>query len=432
MTCMPALRVTRSSRSSWQRLRWLSQRGTGWARRSGLPARLAELLAARAGGCGENAGAVLAGLAVAGRPLSEGLLCEVTGLDVDVVRDGLRELTVARLLAASTAEGEHRPRHALLAEAVTAGLLPGERVVLHERTARALEAAGGGMLAAEVAGHWAAAGRAAEELPARVVAAEAAEQVFGFTEAAVHWQRAIELCRAAPAVTAGVDVPRLYVRAIDALEVSGDSERAGALAEEAYRRFADHPDHATAAVICQRAAALRRSDAPSAGLPLIKEALQLFEQAAPSADHAEAWLVYGLTFLIGEGRLAASSAAVNRALQIAEAASAAAEIPRCLAVLADLAFMRGQVQEVSPSWTGGGPWPTPQGRTPRSWGWRPLKVDALLKLGKFQIATEVALRGLHAAGQTGLEDSFNALDSGRQRIRGTARPGVHSRGSGTD
>ena len=174
------------------------------------------------------------------------------------MRDGLRELTVARLLAASTAEGEHRPRHALLAEAVTAGLLPGERVVLHERTARALEAAGGGMLAAEVAGHWAAAGRAAEELPARVVAAEAAEQVFGFTEAAVHWQRAIELCRAAPAVTRPASiVPRLYVRAIDALEVSGDSERAGALAEEAYRRFADHPDHATAAVICQRAAALR-------------------------------------------------------------------------------------------------------------------------------------------------------------------------------
>jgi tetratricopeptide (TPR) repeat protein len=177
------------------------------------------------------------------------------------------------------------------------------------------------MLAAEVAGHWAAAGRATEEPPARVAAAEAAEQVFGFTEAAVHWQRAIELCRAAPAVTAGVDVPRLYVRTIDALEVSGDVERAGALAEEAYRRFADHPDPATAAIICQRAACLRRSGAPAAGLPLIKEALRLFEQAPPSADHAEAWFVYGLIFLIGEGRLAASAAAVNRALQIAEAAA---------------------------------------------------------------------------------------------------------------
>ena len=98
--------------------------GGGLGPPAGLPARLAELLAARAAGCGDDAGAVLAGLAVAGRPLSEGLLCEVTGLDVDAVRGGLRELTAARLLAASTAEGEHRPRHALLAEAVAAGCCP--------------------------------------------------------------------------------------------------------------------------------------------------------------------------------------------------------------------------------------------------------------------------------------------------------------------
>ena len=96
--------------------------------------------------------------------------------------------------------------------------------MLHERTARALAAAGDEMLAAEVARHWAAAGRAAEELPARVAAAGAAERVFGYAEAAVHWQRAIELCQAAPdaasaARAAGIDVPRLYVRAIDALEL---------------------------------------------------------------------------------------------------------------------------------------------------------------------------------------------------------------------
>ena len=162
-----------------------------------LPERLAELLTARASGCGSAARAVLAGLAVAGRPLTESMLSEVAGLGSEVVREGLREL-VARLLAASTSDGAYRPRHALLAEAVAAGLLPGERVVLHERTARALAATGDEMLAAEVARHWAAAGRAAEELPARVAAAGAAERVFGYAEAAVHLQRAIELCLAAP------------------------------------------------------------------------------------------------------------------------------------------------------------------------------------------------------------------------------------------
>ena len=140
---------------------------------------------------------MLAGLAVAGRSLAEDLLAAVTGLEAEAVRRGLRELAAARLLAEDTAGGGHRPRHALLGEAVAAGLLPGERAVLHERAARALAAAGDQALAAEVAGHWQAAGRPAEELPARVAAAEAAERVFGYAQAAEHWQRASELGQAA-------------------------------------------------------------------------------------------------------------------------------------------------------------------------------------------------------------------------------------------
>jgi predicted ATPase len=64
-----------------------------------LPRRLAELLLARVAGCGEAAGTVLSALAVAGRPVSEELVEAVSGLDVDTVRAGLRELSTARLLA---------------------------------------------------------------------------------------------------------------------------------------------------------------------------------------------------------------------------------------------------------------------------------------------------------------------------------------------
>jgi DNA-binding CsgD family transcriptional regulator/tetratricopeptide (TPR) repeat protein len=378
---------------------------------AGLPARLAELLAARAGGCSGDAGAVLAGLAVAGRPLTEALLCDVTGLGLDAVRGGLRELAAAQLLAASTADGEHRPRHALLAEAVAAGLLPGERVVLHERTARALEAAGGETLAGEVAGHWAAAGRTTEELPARMTAAGAAERVFGYAEAAVHWQRAIELCQAASGTgAAGIDVPRLYVRAVDALELSGDRERAGAVAEEAYRRFANYSDHGTAAVIHQRAAYFRGVETPSAGLPLIKEALRLFEGAPPSADYAEAWLQYGNIFLmLGEGRLAASLAALNRALEIAEAAGAMAMIPRCLNHLADNAFLRGQVEEGFANLRRGRALAQVSGESFALVGLAANESDALLKLGKFHDAAEMARRGFQAAAQAGLENCSPAL-----------------------
>jgi tetratricopeptide (TPR) repeat protein len=205
----------------------------------------------------------------------------------------VRELTAARLLA-TPAEGAPRPRHALLAEAVTAELLPGERVSLHERVAGALEAAGDETLAAEAAGHWAAAGRGDEELRARLAAADAAEQVFAYANAATHWQRAIELCPAEPDADLGdgIDVPHVYIRAVDALEAAGDRLRAGVVAEEAYRRFAHHPDPATAAVIHSRLASLRVLDSFVAALPLMQEALRLFEGAPPSAEHAWAWYRY--------------------------------------------------------------------------------------------------------------------------------------------
>ena len=215
-----------------------------------LPTRLAGLLAARAARCAGDARAVLDALAVAARPLTEDLLDAVTGLDVAVVRLGLRELAAARLLADDAAPGSgHRLRHALLAEAVAGGLLPGERADMHERTARALEAAGDAALAGEAAGHWQAAGRPAGELPARVAAAGAAERVFGYTQAAAHWQRAIELWADVPgaASASGIELPRVYARAIDALVLAGNGVRAGVVDEQAYRRFADYPDPAAAA-----------------------------------------------------------------------------------------------------------------------------------------------------------------------------------------
>ena len=286
--------------------------GTGGGLRvsAGLPARLAELLTVRAGRCAGDARAVLAGMAVAGRSLGEDVLAVVTGLEVEAVRRGLRDLAAARLLAEDASGWGHRPRHALLAEAVAAELLPGERAALHERTALAL--AGDTALAAEVAGHWQAAGRPAEELLARLAAAGAAEQVFGYAQAAAHWQRAIELSQTESAAAAGIDVPRLFVRAIDAFYHAGDGARAGLAAEEAHRRFAGHADPATAAVVCHRAAVVRAKNASATGLPLMEEAIRLFELAPPSSDYANALIDYATIFLLYAGdRLQAGRTALN-------------------------------------------------------------------------------------------------------------------------
>ena len=90
--------------------------------------------------CGAQAWSLLAALSVAGRGLTEEQLADVTGLGAEALSAGLRELD-ARSLAETTAGGRHRARHALLAEAAAARLLPGERQVLHGRLAAS--AAGG-------------------------------------------------------------------------------------------------------------------------------------------------------------------------------------------------------------------------------------------------------------------------------------------------
>jgi tetratricopeptide (TPR) repeat protein len=377
----------------------------------GLPARLAELLLARAGGCSQDGWAVLAALAVAGRPLTEVALGDVTGLGVDAVRGGLRELAAAKLLAESTADGAHRPRHALLAEAVAGALLPGERVVLHERMARALEVAGDETLAAEAAGHWAAAGQPPRELPARMAAGRAAERVFAYPQAAAHFQRAVELCRAqlGSDAAAGIDLPRLYGQAIDALEISGDSEHAEVLAEEAYSRFAAHPDRATAAAVHLRVAKFRMIDQPAAALALTEEAIRLAGPGPPSAAQAEAWYRYGDVFLeTGEGDQEASRKALQRAVEIAEASRAVGLIPQILVPLADHALMRGEVEEalallgraraLAEACGDGG-----------AIVWVAIEESFTLDgLGKKEAGTEVALAGLRAARQLGHHDSRDA------------------------
>ena len=377
-----------------------------------LPTRLAELLAARVAGCAGDARAVLAALAVAGRSLDEDLLCAVSGLGPEAVRGGLRELAAARLLADGNADGAHRPRHALLAEAVAAGLLPGERAVLHERLARALEAPGEESLAAEAAAHWALAGRAAEELAARVAAAGAAERVFGYTEAAVHLQRAIELSRAPSAAGAeGIVLPLLYVRAVDALEVSGDRDRARVLAEEAYQRFADHPGPAAAA-ICHRVARLRGIDAvyfggpdAPAALVLAREALRLYEQAPPSADQARAWQDYAALLMHTEGRVEEALAAFRHALLLAEATDAG--ISSILGAVALCEFSTGRVEDGIASFARLRALAEASGAGLPVLGRAMHESFSLYWMGKFESAAELALRGLQAARQTGLQDSVN-------------------------
>jgi len=369
-----------------------------------LPERLAELLVIRAARCGGHARTVLNALVVAGRPLTAVMLGEVTSVDPDHVLAALRELTAARLLAVPI-DGGYQPRHALLAEAVAADLLQAERVSLHERVARALELAGSETLAAEAAGHWAAAGRAGEELQARLTAARAAEQVFAYADAVVHWRRAIELYESVPAteLREGMGIAHIYLRAVDALEASGDRAQAIAVADEAYRRFAYHPDRATAALIHFRAGSMRAIESPAAGDPLMKEGLRLFEGTPPSHEQARAWLEYALDFLfVTEGRHPAKiRAALESGLEAAEAAGAATVTAPLLCLLAVESFLGGEVDDGFRLLAQAR---SVLGASQDAWAvlWLAIvESDAMLKLCRLEEATRVGLRGFDGARKLG-------------------------------
>jgi DNA-binding CsgD family transcriptional regulator len=244
-----------------------------------------------------------------------------------------------------------------------------------------------------------------------VAAAGAAERVFGYAEAAAHWERAIELSQALPGAkaTAGIGLPGLYLRAIDAAELSGDSPHAGVLAEEAYRRFAGYPDHATAAVICQRAGYLRGIHTPDAGLPLVERALELFELGPPSAEQAEALFQYAVTFLMeAYGRFEDHCAALTRALQIAEAVGATAVIPRILARLPVDAQVPGVVQEKFARLHRARAVAEAAGDDAALVEVAVVESNTLLQLASFASAEDVGLRGLHAARRAGLDSWFRA------------------------
>jgi DNA-binding CsgD family transcriptional regulator/tetratricopeptide (TPR) repeat protein len=377
-----------------------------------LPGRLAELLVARTSRCGTDARAVLAALSMAGRPLTESILGEVTSLDASTVRTAVQDLTAARLVATPAASGGHRPRHALLAEAVVGELLPAEQISLHEHIARALQATGDETFAAEAAEHWAAAGRSGDELYARLAAAEAAEHLFAFADAATHWQRAIELCQVVRNTDLGdgMDVPHLYMRAGDALDACGESGRAWAVAEEAYRRFADHPDPATAAQVHFRVAGFREVfDSAAAGLPLMKEALRLFEGTA-TAEHAQAWNVYAYAFLWhgGEGHREEILAALERALDVAEAAGAATLIPQILCDRALQSFLHEEVEEGFRLLARARSEPEASRDALSVLRIAVTESDVMLKTGKLEAATRVGLRGVAAVKRNGLEGHSRA------------------------
>jgi DNA-binding CsgD family transcriptional regulator len=284
-----------------------------------LPPGLTSLLLSRTRQLSGPARDILSVLAVAARPVSESDLALLTGLPPGKARRGLSKLHAQRLLRPSRAD-EVELRHALLAEAVAADLLPAQRRDLHGRLSDLLIARNDAGDAADICGHLAAAGRTADELRWRVLAAAEAERIFALTAAAQHWQRALALWDdvADAESIAGRSYFDAYVKTREALSDSGDDVAASALTEAVFRRLGSSVTGELAVRMYRLLGHHREFDSPDAAESAYATAIEIGDRLPPSRDYVYALNEYAQLSQV-RGDYSATDGLFERALIAARA-----------------------------------------------------------------------------------------------------------------
>ena len=376
-----------------------------------LPESLRDALLLRVERLSAAAQSVVQIAAVAGRRVEHELLASVAELAEAELIEALREAVSRYVLVHDQNSSSYSFRHALLREAVYADLLPGQRRSLHVRLARALaahpeltEATAG--VAAEVAYHWHSAQELGRALPASVRAGMEAEAVHALSEARLHFERALAIWDRAPSAEPPLGRLEVTRRAADAANLSGDPERAIALARTALDLIDEDSDRVGAALGTERLAryvwsAGREEDA----LPLYRRAVELMPADPPSAERALVLAAEGQVLMLS-GRAAESSARCEEAIEIARRVGARAVEahalntigPNCTGIgeyaraveatsrARRIARQLGQVEDVARSYIN--------------------ESDALDQAGRVEESIALALEGIGAAGQLGLDQAL--------------------------
>jgi DNA-binding CsgD family transcriptional regulator/tetratricopeptide (TPR) repeat protein len=239
-----------------------------------LPRGLRELLLQRTAQLDPAARGLLRLAAAAGRDVAYPLMRAVAALPEPQVRESLRRAVEHGVLVAVQATGSFRFRHALLAEAVYATILPGEREELHAHLAEEL-ARSGGAAPAELAPHWAAAGRTKEAL--------------------AHLERALSLWPAVAdaADLVKVDLGGLCAWAAELAWQTGAAPRAVQLAQQAIE-LVDDGDPLRAALLHEGLFRyLHTSGRGDVALAAVEHAVELVPAQPPSPERALVLAVLG-------------------------------------------------------------------------------------------------------------------------------------------
>jgi DNA-binding CsgD family transcriptional regulator len=305
-----------------------------------LPRRLRDLLLQRIGRLDPQTQSLLRLAAAAGRDVGHTLLSALAARPEQDVRGSLREAVEQGVLVADQATGSFRFRHALLAEAIYATILPGEREELHAKLAEEL-ARSGAASPAELAQHWEAASRSAEALTASVDAARQAEAVFGLAEAHAHLERALALWQTVPdaAELTGLDLAGLCAWTAQRASQVGASVQAVELARRAIELVGASDSHRSSFFHVRLGEYLYETGNDEAGLAALEHAVEIVPAEPPSEERA-----YALASLAGgvmlAWRHAESLRVAEEALALARAVPALEAEVRALTVLGiDLSYL---------------------------------------------------------------------------------------------
>ena len=377
----------------------------------GLPDLLREALrqrVARVDPAGQDALRVAAAF---GRDVPYRLLATLApgpGLDT-----ALRQAVEHGVLVPDQAAGTYRFRHALLAEAVYATLLPGERERLHAQLAVLLSDSpdGGPEVAGELARHWSEAGCPTEALAASVHAARAAEAVCGLSEALRHVERALDLWPQVPAAEklAGADLPAVLAWAAELADLTGRSPRAAALARQAISLIDEQAEGVRAGLLHERLGSyLLPIGDRAAALAACRRATELVPAHPPTVERAQVLTSLGNALMLS-WRHAESAVVCQEALATAEAVGDPRPALRAANVLGVDHCYLGRPEQAQAQLHAARRQALAHG-TPRDAAHsHAVLCETLIATGRSADAVRVAEEGLTLARRWGVERSFGAL-----------------------
>jgi DNA-binding CsgD family transcriptional regulator/tetratricopeptide (TPR) repeat protein len=377
-----------------------------------LPRGLRDVLLRRVARLDRRTQGLLRLAAAAGRDVGYPLLRRLAAVPERDVRESLRQAVEEGVLVAEQATGSYRFRHALLAEAVYATLLPGEREELHARLAE--ELARGAAAPAELAPHWAAAGCAVEALAASVVAARQTEAVFGLAEALAHLERALALWPAVPdaAELVRLDLAELCSWAAERASQTGAAPRAVQLAQQAIDLVGERDPLRAAHLYDHLGRYLHESGRTNLGVSAFEHVVDLVPAEPPSPEraHALAALGHGLTLA---WRFDEARVVCEQALALARTVGAdTVELRALLDHGRALAYLGRADEGVAELWRAlalaeerGDPFAAPQADvSPLLQAYVSL-TDVLLMLGRPSESARIGERGLEAVRRYGIDST---------------------------